>query len=986
LEDTGELEWGLADTKASGAAPLRRPSDETPDEQRRKASIKGRLFGGDSGEKVRIGRFVVLKRIGEGGMGVVYAAFDPELDRKIAIKLLHPETAVDDSPDQGAARLVREAQALARVSHPNVVQIYEIGTHGEQVFVAMEFVEGETLADWLAAHPERTWREVLEKFIPAGRGLAAAHAKKLIHRDFKPANVLVADNGQVRVLDFGLARRVRAGSTSASSTSSSPHPRSSASNLNLTITRAGVRVGTPAYMAPEQHMGASLDARTDQFSFCVALYEGLYRERPFGGSTLTQLSDNVTEGKLRRPPKDAKVPDWLRRIVVRGLKPDTDDRWASMEVLLEELGHDPNARRRRLFAVAGAAMILAGGTTFGYYAREEGRAACAGAENQLAGVWDKGRKEVVRKALMKTGAPIAGETWNRVSALVDAYTTQWVAQRVATCETHQRGEQSDHMLDLRMRCLDERLDAVRAHVEVLSNADETVVAGAITAAAQLPTLAACEDTEALMAQLKPPDDPQVARDVERIRETLAQSDALGETGKFQDAHAMAAGAVAEAQHIDYPPVLAEALLRRGQRELDLEQYEEAQASLGEAFWASVEAEHDEVAAAAASGRMIALVEQDEFKESLEWAQHAKSVVKKIGEDTEAAARLRESLGRVLEEQAKNEEARAEYERAIEIIQKLRGEGHVRTANISHRMGVIAYRQLNFDESRRLFQSAIDLRDEALGPGHPNNINSLVGIGATYRAQSNLDKAREYPKRAIELSEKAFGPEHLSAARAYNNLGIVNRQDGKLEDAKENYEKALRIYEKHRGSEHRDVALALSNLGNVYERSGDYDKTLEVATRALDIRKKVLGSSHPDTATSFDNVGEAHLRLGNYEQALVHFDQAMSIRQRTLDPDHPTVGFSLMRTAQAQIALGRVSEAIPNFERALEIHAKHDRKKHLAETQFDLAKTLWERKPERSRALELARKARDGYVGLGTQFSTEQSQVEAWLKANSSKSG
>ena len=358
-EQTGEVDWVLAETQASGGhgrasagtATPARPSEDDPDSLRLKATVKGKLFGTEKAEKVRIGRFVVLKRLGEGGMGVVYAAYDSELDRKIAIKLLHPEASIDGSTDQATARLMREAQALARVSHPNVVQIYEVGAHGSEVYVAMEFVDGVTLSEWLSSTKDPPWREVLDVFIPAGRGLAAAHAKKLVHRDFKPANVLVAEDGQVRVLDFGLARRVR--SPRAASDLTKTNTQSGASNLNLTITNAGVRLGTPAYMAPEQHLGDDVDARTDQFCFCIALYEALYGQRPFPGNNMTALAMNVTQGKMHRAPKGSKVPDWLRRIVVRGLEVDPENRWPSMEALLEQLGRDPGAKRRRMWLILG---------------------------------------------------------------------------------------------------------------------------------------------------------------------------------------------------------------------------------------------------------------------------------------------------------------------------------------------------------------------------------------------------------------------------------------------------------------------------------------------------------------------------------------------------------------------------------------------------------------------------------------------------------
>ena len=246
-----------------------------------------------------VGRYVVLAPLGAGGMGVVYAAFDPQLDRKVALKLLHSEavsaSGATQSKNDGYARLLREAQAMARLRHPNVVAVHDVGKIDERVFIAMEFVEGGTLKQWLRARP-RTRQEVLAVFIQAGRGLMAAHEAGLVHRDFKPDNVLVSVKGQAQVLDFGLAKATEEGER--------PSPGESRTNLGTStlstnLTQVGAILGTPAYMAPEQHLGDVTDARTDQFSFCVALWSALYREAPFAGESLGELASSVCGGELR---------------------------------------------------------------------------------------------------------------------------------------------------------------------------------------------------------------------------------------------------------------------------------------------------------------------------------------------------------------------------------------------------------------------------------------------------------------------------------------------------------------------------------------------------------------------------------------------------------------------------------------------------------------------------------------------------------------
>jgi tetratricopeptide (TPR) repeat protein/tRNA A-37 threonylcarbamoyl transferase component Bud32 len=302
---------------------------------------------GQLGEPPRFGRFSVLRTLGEGGMGVVYAAYDEELDRRIAVKVLR-----DASPDPHAReRMVREAQAMARLSHPNVVQVHEIGEQGGQIYVAMEFVKGLTLRTWLAERP-RTWREIRDMFVQAGRGLAAAHAEGLVHRDFKPDNVLIGSDGRARVADFGLAGAAEAPAEHEATPDSVMLRVGRQSAFNTALTMAGTIMGTPAYMSPEQHRGVATDARSDQFSFCVALWGALYGQPPFAGSNVFELATAVCLGELVPPPA-SDVPHFIHEALVRGLAVEPEQRHPSMDALLAALTADlASARPSRWRAVA----------------------------------------------------------------------------------------------------------------------------------------------------------------------------------------------------------------------------------------------------------------------------------------------------------------------------------------------------------------------------------------------------------------------------------------------------------------------------------------------------------------------------------------------------------------------------------------------------------------------------------------------------------
>ncbi|MBK9757447.1 MAG: serine/threonine protein kinase [Nannocystis sp.] len=614
-----------------------------------------------------LGRFVVLGRLGAGAMGVVYLAYDRQLDRKVAIKLVRAALLVH--PDS-RARLLREAQAMARIAHANVIAVYEAGEHDAQIYVVMELIRGVTLRAWLA--PTHTWRERLACFLQAGRGLAAAHAAGLVHRDFKPDNVLVSNNGEVKVTDFGLARALDGhdDARAATMTGGVLATLERSAPLERSLTAAGAAVGTPAYMSPEQIDGRA-DARSDQFSFCVALWEALHGQRPFAGQAIAEVWRNASRGMFTPVPRDSKVPARVNAALRRGLAARPEARFADMDALLAALAYDPAVRRRRIGVSLGLVTGLVTGLGLAGLAivREPAvTPTCTGAAGRMQGVWDETQRERVRGALLATHLDRATATWERVAASLDAYATDWIAAHTDTCLAHQRGEQSGAALDLRMSCLERRRDELAALRDALATIDAASLDEAARGAAQLRPLAPCADVASLQqraGQLDPP--PERAEELAAARAEIDAAEARERTGQYPAGLVRADAALALAIPLDYAPLTAAARLARGRLLERLGRYEDADAELGAAIALADRSGDDELRAEAATWRVGVLGQRLARPEEAErWAEMAAAVVDRVHAPAELQSRLDRSRGAVQVARGEYAAAAASYQRALAI--------------------------------------------------------------------------------------------------------------------------------------------------------------------------------------------------------------------------------------------------------------------------------------------------------------------------------
>jgi tetratricopeptide (TPR) repeat protein len=741
-----------------------------------------------------LGRFVVLGLVGRGAMGEVYGAYDPELDRKIAIKLVRAGAGSDGDTTESRTRLMREAQAAAKISHPNVVVVYDAGTFGERVFIAMEFVEGHTLRYWLQERG-RSVPEVLDAFLAAGRGLAAAHEKALVHRDFKPDNVMVGVGGQVRVMDFGLAR-VAGGAAISADESVRPAAEpvafglaNSAVDLEATpilgaplardpvvtptatvafrdkITVTGTLLGTPAYMSPEQFQGKPADARSDQFSFCVALYEALFGVRPFAGRTLDELAQNVVGGRLVDPPASRGIPARVRSALERGLRADSGERFATMDALLAELERGAGAGRGG-FATQAAA--------------------------KLAGVWEAPdgdhsestpAKEAVRQAFLATGQAHAATSFASVGAALDRYTKRWTELYVEVCEaTHVRGEQSAEILDLRMAFLIEGLDDLKALCRVFREATAEVVSNADKAASALANLERCRDLALVRNAVRPPEDFETRVAVEGQRAELAQVRALERVGRFAEGLEAVEPLVAEARRLDYGPLLAEALMTRGTLEFESSRPDRAFATLEEAFSVAEMARHDEVAVEAAIHvSAIAGYYQARYDVADVWARYAETLLRRMGSHELLWGWFYNDRAMIRSMQGRLGEAIADAKRAVDAKERAGGHAFDVAISIGNLATYLAH-EGDFEGAVATNQKAIAILTEVGGADHVRVAFALGNQGQLLYRLGRIEEAAAAATRALAVLERQTDPGGLIVTGPLRTLGLCYLAEGRFDDA------------------------------------------------------------------------------------------------------------------------------------------------------------------------------------------------------------
>jgi serine/threonine protein kinase/tetratricopeptide (TPR) repeat protein len=891
-----------------------------------------------------LGRYVVLARMGSGGMGVVYAAYDPQLDRRIALKLMHQRGDDEAQAEHASRRMLAEAKAMAQLSHPNVITVHDVGTIDGRVFIAMEFVEGVPLTQWMR-QPGRDWQQQLEVFIKAGRGLEAAHAVGLVHRDFKPDNVLVGADGRVRVLDFGLARRFD-GQREAGE-------------------KRDREAGTPAYMSPEQHLGNPLDHRADQFSFCVALYEALYGELPFAARTRFELALAVTDGRVGPAPKRATVPNSVRWALLRGLDPDPEGRWPDMASLLSELGRDPYRRMRTMVissaATLGVLALVVGGVFLVNRFRSTDTPTppppsdCSSAADELAEVWNPEQVAAVRKAFAKVDEPWAVTLGPEVETKLDTWARGWEAMHVATCEATAEGRQSPELLDHRMLCLERIRAEFGGLVEVMTGAEATSLAQIGEAVSELPPLSECdaatvergshtqrEAAEQLVAE-------QIERDLVRAR-------SLELTGAFAQARELTVAAIVAAKGIDDQRVVATGLLMQARIEIATGGAEAAVPLLEEAELAAERAGADRLR----GDILIAIARLDA----------------EVGHAEAATARVREARA-VLDRVGADAVEHAELDGVAALASLAAGDLQRAEQQVRDAIESIA----EFESGASPESDSPAMPDSPDSPDIPPvelaQLHATLGL---VLRELDPPAARIEFERAAQLWTLHYGPQHPTIGQVRYEQAIVEEREGRYEEAVQNYEAASKVFEQVFGPDSIAVGRAVAALARNLGELGLHEESLHQYQRARQIFK-AYGDATAELAQALDGEALVQRRHGDPKLAIDLHQQALQLLERGgRGIDEFDLADVHVHLGEALLDLDRTPEAREQLEEAVQLldQTSPGKASERRAVVRRLAAGAWATGEDRDldRARILASRARSEFVALSQADAV--TELDAWL--------
>ena len=847
----------------------------------------------------RLGRYEVEEPLGRGGMGIVVAAHDPELGRRVALKLLH------GTNEREQTRLLREARALAQLNDRHVITVHDVGTVDGRVFIAMELLEGQTVLQW-RSEGTRSWSEVLSVFVDAGRGLAAAHAAGLVHRDFKPSNVMLTGDGRVVVLDFGLAREFDL-SPSAPQVSSDELAGEEQSNAD--ITRTGQRLGTPGYMAPEQRHGLRCGPATDQFSFCVALWEALFGRFP-AQATHPEREANFAAATGQMPPA-------LGRLLTRGLAEDPGERHPDLSRLVDQL--QALLRPRSQWWAPTLVASLAGAAVAWTLTGNE-PAPCTSSAQQWAKSFDDTQATAVAEALSNSRVPWMARVRGDVGMRLSAYGDTWVEEHRAACRaTRVDGTDSEAVLDLRMLCLDRRRRAFAALVEVLAEADVEVASQAVQAVDGLAPAADCRNVERLQAAVPLPSGQAQRTEAAELFDRIGRVEALRLARRYEDAAQLAEQTVERAAALGHAPTEADARLAWAWVLMERGEHDRSEAELRRALAAAELGQHDE--AIALSWNRLAWVvgyKRAQFDEGRTLAEHARAWNARLGNPPlHELSRLR-ALGWIEHDAGNAERAIERFEQARVIAETLPPEDPVSRHELGivlNGLGAAAFIAGDLPTATESFTQAAAQLEEVLGPDHPDVARVRNNIASLLRTQGQAERAHRLLSHNLEIFEATFGPADPMVGQTAINLAVVELDLGRFRVAEAHGEQALSVLTEALGASHPMVSKALTIRADARVQLGRPLEAIEDFERARALETEALGPDHPSIGIIESNLGNAYYDLDRPEEAATHHLRALEILETALGPDHPNLALVLIGLGLTHRARGQHPQALERFRRA-----------------------------------------------------------------------
>jgi serine/threonine protein kinase len=786
-----------------------------------------------------IHRYVLIDKIGEGGMGVVYAAYDQVLHRRVAVKLV-----TSRADQEGQARLLAEARAMAQLHHAAIVPIHDVGEFAGQIFLAMAFIDGSTLRKWQTGE-RRTWQDIVAIYRQVGEGLVFAHEQGIVHRDFKPDNVLVDEDGRAHITDFGLAKIFPS--------PFADEPPDTIPDSAKTI--AGTVAGTPGYMSPEQARGDPTDARTDQYAFCASLFEALHRALPHD-----------------EPPMRTDVPRALLAAIERGLAAEPRKRWPSMRALLDDLALRAPGRRRRLAIAGGLALVPVALAAWLMLRGRGGHDACDVPAART--MWQASRQQVITE-LQRSGTPS-----DELVAALDAWTADWTEMAQASCRATAAGSQSEQLLDLRSRCLDHALDIATSVVQLASHRDAELPGQPGARAPSLPDLEACADSPGLLGAMPMPEESLRADVITALSKQIATIEALYDVESYQAARERIDQISGPIHAVHYDPLTFELYMVRSSIEMALEADPVAAAN---AAWSALAVDpagrNYQVAAVWVDLVWIVGELQHAPAHAIELGQVAQAVADRVG-DRHQHALLDQRLATMLSEVGKLDEAQTRFERARAAYRELHDPGN--EIAVLQGEAIVAAARGDTAGRLKLLEDAAVLAERM--PHAPLLLaNELSSLGVAYTDAGRYQEAHIVFERALKVIGDAHDDRSMLVG-IHINVGLLAEHEEDILGAQREYQAALEVARASLAPDASETQLAWFDVGQIENQRRAFAEGAAALHHAQDILQHlshdaVLSGAYVGAGLIARQLVTAHLGLGRPADALASAEECLAFAQR-----------------------------------------------------------------------------------------------------------